>query len=101
MPDEHVENLRVDLARVRLAGDGVAGVEAHLLGDEPFEPADLVVVAVEQLQEAACVPVVPFTPRALSVVEAMLDLRQVEHEVVGTRAARACRRSSAAPAASA
>ena len=63
---KRIEHLGIDFARIGLAGDGVGRVEAHLLGDELFELPHFVVVAVEQLQKLACVPVVPFTLRAFS-----------------------------------
>ena len=83
---QRVEHLGVDFARIGLAGDGVRGVEAHLLGDELFELAHLGVIAVEQLQKLACVPVVPLTLRALQRCDAVLDFGQIEHQVVGPQA---------------
>ena len=49
---EHREKICVDLARIRLAGDGDAGGKAHLPGDELLETAHLLLVAREQLHEA-------------------------------------------------
>ena len=48
---QSVENLRVDLPRVGLAGDGEDASEAHLLRDEPVELLHILVVAVEEGEE--------------------------------------------------
>ena len=84
---EHVEHLRVDLARVGLAGDGVgwrrspssAATSCSSCRTLAWSPSN-------SSRKLACVPVVPLTPRALSCAEPVLDLRQVEHQVVGPQA---------------
>ena len=43
-------------------------------------------VAVEEFRKLACVPVVPFEPWALRRGQAMLDLGQIQHQVVGPEA---------------
>ena len=49
---QHVQDIGVDLARIRLARDGHTGGKAHLLRDHALERVDLLRVAAEQLEEA-------------------------------------------------
>ena len=83
---ERVEHLGVDLARVGLAGDGVGLVEAHLLGDELLELPHLVVIAVEELQEAGLRAGRAFDAARLERGDAVLDFGQVERQVVRPQA---------------
>ena len=86
MPASDVEDLRVDLARIGLAGDGVAGVEAHLLGDELVEPSDLGVIAVKEFEEAGLRAGRAFDAAGLERGDAVLELVQIQHQVVGPQA---------------
>src|SRR5690606_36606465 len=77
-----VEDEAVELARVRLPGDGDERREAHLLGDAAVELLDLVVVAAEQRQEARLRAGRPLRAAERQPVAAALQFFEVEDEVV-------------------
>lgn len=81
-PAERVNDLTIDFTRVGLPGYGVDLVKSDLLGDRAFQLTDLVVVAVEQLQEAGLGPRRALGRPCFEVGQAMFDSFQVEHEVV-------------------
>ena len=81
-PRDDAEHLRVDLARVRLAGDGQGRVESHRRGDPAVELAHLRVVALEQLEEARLRAGRPLHAAQRQVREAEVEVREVEHEVL-------------------
>ena len=82
MPESVASDLRVDFARIRLPGDGIAGGEAHLGGHALVEPLDLVVVAGEELQEAGLRAGRAFHAAGLERGKPVLDLVQVLHQVI-------------------
>ncbi len=86
MPARTSSTCDVDLARVGLAGDGVARGEAHLLGHQLVEPADFGVVAAEQFQEAGLRAGGALRAAGLQLRNAMLELLQVHAQVVGPQA---------------
>ena len=81
---------------------GRAACEAHLLGDEPFEP-----LRPSRRRRRtgsrndACVPVAPFTPRKRQRRRARNSISRRSSSSPAARASRACRPSSAARAGSA
>jgi hypothetical protein len=76
-----VDDLRVDLARVRLPGDGVHRSNP-IFAPPGGRAAHLRVVAVEQVQEARLRPGRPLHPAERSVAIRRLDLLQVEQQVL-------------------
>ena len=83
---EGPEDLRIDLPRIGLPGHGVGGGKADFLGDEPLQFDDLLVVAVEQPQEAGLRAGRPLGTAGPQPFEPMLDFGQVERQVVGPEA---------------
>ena len=77
------DDLGIHLSRIGLSGDVERMLEAEALGDQLVELLHLGMVAVKKRQESdACVPVVPFTPRNLSVCDAVFDLLQIDRQVL-------------------
>src|ERR1043166_5988339 len=79
---ERGQHLRVLLASVRLPRNGEHAGEAHPPGNTHVEVAYLVVVAVEQVQEARLRARGPFPPPELQGVEPMQQLLRVEQELL-------------------
>ncbi len=81
-PGQRVQHQAVPLARVGLAADGDGAGESHALGDHAVELAHLVMVAVEELQEAGLGAGGALDAAERQAVEQRLDLLEVEQEVL-------------------
>ncbi len=80
------ERLGVDLARIRLSGDDVIGVEAHLFGDTAFQFAHLVVIAGKQFKEAGLRAGGALHAAEPQRRQTVLYLVEIERQVVGPEA---------------
>ena len=76
------QHLGVLLARVGLAGDREHPREAHAAGDAAVELGDLLLVAVEQVEEAGLCPGGPLDAPELQRLQAVEHLLRVEEEVL-------------------
>jgi hypothetical protein len=76
------EDVKVDLARVGLAGDGVGVGEAAELGDALVEGLDLLVVAVEEGEERALSAGGALDAAEAEVVARALEVAQVPEELL-------------------
>ena len=79
---DDAENLRVELPRVGLTGDGNRRPKSDLLGDHSLELADLLVVAAEDLEEARL-----RARRSLDATtgqrrDAHVDVGEIEHQIL-------------------
>ena len=81
-PRQCRQHLRVLFARVRLAGDGEHAREPHFTPHQPVQLPDLVMIAVEQLEEARLCAGRPLDPAELQRLEAVQHLLGVEEKVL-------------------
>ena len=79
---QSVEHQHVHLSRIGLAGHGHAAVEAHLRSDLPFQLLDLLMVALEQLQEGGLGAGGALAAQQLQVVDAVLHLVEIHQQFV-------------------
>lgn len=80
---EAIEDLGIDFSGVGLAGNGVAGGEAHALGDAGFEFSDFGVITLKELEEAGLGTGRPFDAAAFEGLEAVGDFFEIGDEIVG------------------
>jgi hypothetical protein len=83
---QRIQHLCVDFSRVRLPCNRVRGIESHFLGDQRFQLSDFRMVAVEQFQEARLRAGCSLHAACLESFNAMLDFRQIQHQVIGPQA---------------
>ncbi len=79
---EGVDDLGVDLSRVRLAGNRQGLVEAERRGDAAVQILNPGVIAVEEGQEAGLGAGRPLDAEELQAVDPALDLVEVKHEFI-------------------
>ena len=80
---QRVEHLRVELARVGLAGDGERLAEARACAvTRRSSSRTLAWSPSKSSRKVACVPVVPLQPRKRQRLEPVAELLEVEHEVL-------------------
>src|SRR6185295_323844 len=77
-----IEQLRVELPRVGLTGDGNGGGETDRGADFPFELADLLVIAVEQLEKARLRAGGSLDAATGERCNAMIEVPNVEHQIL-------------------
>src|SRR5206468_4693711 len=76
------EDPRVDLPGVRLAADRNRGLKIHHRGHESVELANLLVVAVEELQKARLGSCRSLDAAEWKSRDAMIQISHVEHEIL-------------------
>ena len=79
---QHLQHLKVHLARIGLAADGVRAGKAHLLTDLLFERDDLLFVAVKQGEEARARAGRALAAEEFEVAELKLQLLKIHQQVL-------------------
>ena len=79
---EHSEDLAVQLAGIRLAGDGKAGGISHFLRDFPVEFLYFFVIAVKQLQKACLRAGRSLGSEQLRLAELVLHVLQIHQKIL-------------------
>ena len=79
---QHLQHLKVHLARIGLAADGVRAGKAHLLADLLLERDDFLLVAVKQGEEARARAGRALAAEELEIAELKLQLLKIHQQVL-------------------
>ena len=79
---QHLQHLKVHLARIGLTADGVCAGKAHLLTDLLLERDDLVLVAVEQGEEACARAGRALAAEELEMLQLELELLKIHQQIL-------------------
>ena len=79
---QHLQHLKVHLARIGLAADGVRAGKAHLFADLLLERDDLLLVAVKQGEEARARAGRALAAEELEIAELKLQLLEIHQQIL-------------------